>query len=251
MPPTPPQKDVRHRFISVQNGLKQNIGWASLAISATIIGLSSALLENASTTQWFWAIAGVILGSGVTYTYVTRSKSNNGIQQIVSDRRWPPEYRFFRQYLTQRMRERQNIALLICNIDFLSQFNLTYGRPAGDTCLNQVHDCLKQCTRKGDLVTRMSVDFILILPNTDEYIAIQIAERVRSQVEQLNIPHKSSTIAKVVTISGGLAFCKAQDTITSEDFLASASRLLSLSKNRGRNQITNRFQGLFADSSEA
>lgn len=230
------------------NILRNNLGWSSLSVSAVIIGLSSVLQDNPADLPWSWAIAGVILGAGSTYAFHRHFQRQGTLAlrgHLMRGRQ------FFEQYLTQRLLERQNIALLLCEIDRPESLN-EFESPTFSETSRHVRDVFQNCVRKGDLVTDLGTGcFAVSFPNTDEHIAIHIAERVRSQIEQLNIPDTRSGSTKGVTISGGLGFCHAENAMSSAELLEVATHLLSLSKRRGRNQITHRIQGLFDDMSDA
>jgi diguanylate cyclase (GGDEF)-like protein len=232
------------------NILRNNLGWLSLSVSAVIMGLSSVLQDNPVDFPWSWTIAGVILGAGSTYAFHRHLlKKRQGTLALQGH--LMRERQFFEQYLTQRLQERQNIALLLCEIDHPESLN-GFESPTFAETSRHVRDVFQNCVRKGDLVTDLGTGSLaVIFPNTDEFIAIHIAERVRSHIEQLNISDTLSGSTKGVTISGGLGFCHTENAMSSAELLEVATHLLSLSKRRGRNQITHRIQGLFDDMSDA
>ncbi len=60
--------------------------------------------------------------------------------------------------------------------------------------------------RPRDMAARYGgEEFAAILPETGLDGALQMAEKIRSQVEALSIPHESSKICDHVTISLGVA----------------------------------------------
>lgn len=136
-------------------------------------------------------------------------------------------------------RSSQPLSLIMGDIDFFKNYNDTYGHLEGDACLrkvaNKMCDSLK---RPGDLVGRWGgEEFACILPETDIAGALTVAERIRQGVIELAIPHISSPIASVVTISLGVSCMvphPGQDPI---ELVRRSDEALYKAKRAGRNQI--------------
>ncbi|WP_343582871.1 sensor domain-containing diguanylate cyclase [Herbaspirillum sp.] len=96
------------------------------------------------------------------------------------------------------------LSLVLIDVDFFKQYNDIYGHQAGDECLRRVGKMLKEMERRpGDLAVRYGgEEMLLLLPNTDETGAAQMAERIRAGIQALNIVH-SANPAGVVTVSAG------------------------------------------------
>jgi diguanylate cyclase (GGDEF)-like protein len=76
------------------------------------------------------------------------------------------------------------------------------------------------------------------LPNTDEYGAGLIAEKILKKVYECNIPHEKSGIADCVTVSVGGTICIVNHSHTESDFIKRADEALYKSKQDGRNRYT-------------
>lgn len=98
------------------------------------------------------------------------------------------------------------LALIIVDVDLFKLFNDTYGHPEGDICLRGVAQALAGAVnRPGDLVARFGgEEFAVLLPETDQAGALEIAERLRQAVDALAIGHVGSPFRRL-TISAGLA----------------------------------------------
>ncbi|TAN67659.1 MAG: diguanylate cyclase [Methylobacter sp.] len=132
------------------------------------------------------------------------------------------------------------ISLLMIDIDHFKQYNDYYGHGAGDVCLQMVAaELAKGVVRPGDLVARYGgEEFVVILPETNQESALQIAERLRERIEKKALPHVYPGVDSVVTISVGVA---TQDKIP-EYFLPkilndAADNALYMAKERGRNRV--------------
>ncbi len=136
-------------------------------------------------------------------------------------------------------RTRAPISLIVLNIDHFAQFNQFYGRAAGDDCLRRIAGTIKRALyRPDDLAAhRGAGEFAVLLSGTDRAGAAVVAERLRSKVQDLEIPHAASSAGPYVTISLGLATAIPSSDQSFEDVMASAERALSEAKLRGRNQF--------------
>ncbi len=138
------------------------------------------------------------------------------------------------------VRNRTRLALLLIDIDEFKAYNDTLGHPAGDACLRQVAQTLEaSVTRAGDLVARYGgEEFAVILPNTDEHGAREIAARIRQELKLHQIAHPSSRVAPVLTVSIGLAIAQPEQTAVVADLVIAADAALYEAKAAGRNRIS-------------
>jgi diguanylate cyclase (GGDEF)-like protein len=131
------------------------------------------------------------------------------------------------------------MAILMIDVDHFKKFNDHYGHPAGDACLRQVCQVLKQTLNgQGVIVARYGgEEFIAAIPNLDEAAALNLAEQVRASVERCQIPHDRSATSSVVTASLGLAWCQARPGMKVEHLFVLADSALYDAKHQGRNRV--------------
>ena len=79
-------------------------------------------------------------------------------------------------------------------------------------------------------------EFCLLLPNTDAARALEIGEVVRAAVQNLEIPHATSSHL-TVTVSVGVACTLPSDTHSPGDLIEAADAALYAAKHRGRNTV--------------
>jgi diguanylate cyclase (GGDEF)-like protein len=85
------------------------------------------------------------------------------------------------------------ISLLLLDLDYFKRFNDQYGHLAGDDCLRAVAAAVRGAVRTTDRVARYGGEEItVILPSTSSAGAVGAAEKVRSAVEALGIPHEGN-----------------------------------------------------------
>lgn len=128
------------------------------------------------------------------------------------------------------------LSLLIADIDRFKQVNDTYGHVAGDGVLKTVAARMKAVLRNCDFLARCGGDeFGVIAAETDLEAARQLAERLRSAIEETVFGVPSGT--QHVTISIGVAAAiSAQRKVDAQALIAAADSTLYDAKRAGRNR---------------
>jgi len=143
--------------------------------------------------------------------------------------------------LSRSSRDQTSMSLILLDIDYFKEFNDTYGHLVGDECLKQIANVLqKSIGRANDLVARFGgEEFAVILPSTDLKGGQIIAERLRREVQNLNLTSPKVSIARHITISLGLVSTSnnGEKNITSEALIAQADKALYEAKKQGKNRV--------------
>ncbi len=153
-----------------------------------------------------------------------------------------PNHRHFANTLTDEwnraIRSEQQLAVIMCDIDYFKFYNDTYGHQEGDDCLKAVAQAIAKCAqRMTDLVARYGgEEFVVLLPDTDEENAAKVAERVRVAVNSLEIPHESSQVDQHVSVSLGVAAMVPTQDGDAETLVSNADTALYAAKEAGRNR---------------
>jgi len=136
-------------------------------------------------------------------------------------------------------RSGKTMGLIIGDIDYFKQFNDIYGHPAGDACLKRVATEISGIVRRpADLIARYGgEEFVVLLPNTDHRGCVQLAEKMRKKVEELQIDHQGSAANSVVTMSFGVAVSSTEGRMAPAEFMAMADQSLYKAKEEGRNRV--------------
>lgn len=151
--------------------------------------------------------------------------------------------RFFDESMAAELRAASRsgtcLGLVMLDIDRFKQFNDLYGHPAGDRCLQAVADVLKAvCRRPRDLVARYGgEELAVILPDTDEAGAIQVAKDILQKLRDLHIPHADNLDRAIVTVSAGVKVCRPAADDTVELMIQRADEALYAAKNEGRDRV--------------
>lgn len=136
-------------------------------------------------------------------------------------------------------RQDSPLSLVMIDVDYFKDYNDNYGHQRGDECLLQIAGALNRVlNRARDLVARYGgEEFTVVLPDTNEDGALQIAESMRTEVEALQVEHAFSGVADHVTISLGVSTMTPGHTSMSGSLIHAADRALYQAKRSGRNCV--------------
>jgi two-component system chemotaxis response regulator CheY len=120
------------------------------------------------------------------------------------------------------------------DIDDFKGYNDGSGHAAGDAALRDVAGALLEAIREGDAIYRYGgEEFLVMLPEQSLDTATCAAERLRTAVEDLGIPHPKGG---VLTVSAGVAGL--DNSVTSpEELFELADQALYRAKAGGRNRV--------------
>lgn len=127
------------------------------------------------------------------------------------------------------------LSMIMFDVDKFKQVNDTYGHAVGDIVLKSIVDTAYSKARGVDILGRLGgEEFAIVLPNTNLSDATLVAERLRRDVEALEIPVKGEKLR--ITISLGvseLVGC----AIDLDSILRGADMALYKAKDGGRNRV--------------
>jgi diguanylate cyclase (GGDEF)-like protein/PAS domain S-box-containing protein len=139
---------------------------------------------------------------------------------------------------TRALRQRQPLSLLMVDVDNFKAYNDANGHLGGDECLKRIATAVASEMRANDLVARYGgEEFAVILPNQSLKGAASVAERIRTRVEQLQVPNRM-TPGQHVTVSIGAATAIASPDNSASELVAIADAALYRAKHMGRNRIS-------------
>lgn len=128
------------------------------------------------------------------------------------------------RFLAKAKRTGSHLSVAIVDLDKFKQYNDTLGHLAGDKLLQTVASCLKEMTRRSDVVARYGGDeFVLLLPDTDAPGALALLNRIK-----VHLATKLTHIADM-TLSAGVATYP-YDGDSSESLLRRADKALYQAK---------------------
>jgi two-component system, cell cycle response regulator len=193
--------------------------WAQLTVARRIVSFAASLRSAVTDNQLL-----------ATIDELTR----------VGNRRYF-EHQWGRE-VARAVRSARPISLLICDIDHFKAINDQHGHATGDAVLTEFGDRLTHGLRLGeDWVARIGgEEFAIVLPETGQFQARAIGERLRERISQA--PFLSGSLSLSVTASFG--FCSLQQPAheapgsLKDNLLLAADAALYESKRSGRNRVT-------------
>lgn len=119
-------------------------------------------------------------------------------------------HRFFHESLKKEVDKSKDknlpLSMILIDIDNFKYYNDLYGHQQGDEVLKNIGIILTENTRQQDIVARYGgEEFAIILPETEEKKAIDIAEKIRFVVEQFKFKGEENQPNGSVTISLGIS----------------------------------------------
>ncbi|BCX65577.1 MULTISPECIES: GGDEF domain-containing protein [Pseudomonas] len=127
------------------------------------------------------------------------------------------------------------LSFLMLDIDDFKAINDTYGHQEGDNVLQRIADCGRAALRRGDLFGRIGgEEFAAVFPGCTPGMALQVAERLQSQIQRLSFDHDGQTFG--ITVSQGLTSLTAEDE-NIESLFARADAAMYQAKRDGKNRI--------------
>lgn len=128
------------------------------------------------------------------------------------------------------------LSLLILDIDSFKEVNDTYGHPIGDKVIAALASMLRKQCREGDLIARLGgEEFVVMLPQTHQQGAEELAEALRNAIQKCRIPLTESPPLSFTVSIGGLAVDCHRETL--ETALSLADIALYEAKHAGKNCV--------------
>lgn len=128
-----------------------------------------------------------------------------------------------------------SLSISMIDIDHFKKINDTFGHMVGDEVLRRIAKTLQENLREGDHVGRYGgEEFLIVLPNTKVSRALEVIERLRVIVDQLEWEVEGLS----VTFSGGVNEIDSKRSFNRvEDLVDEVDRLLYRAKVSGRNRV--------------
>lgn len=151
-----------------------------------------------------------------------------------------PNRRYFMEQaereLSRALRYGASLSALMLDIDQFKEVNDTYGHKIGDLVLQKLSEVCQAALREVDVIGRLGgEEFAVLLPETDGYHALEIAERLRISIAQtVLLPERERPMN--FTVSVGVAQLIANE-VDLDVLLHQADQALYEAKRSGRNKV--------------
>lgn len=156
---------------------------------------------------------------------------------------------FNRRFLDRRLfeemarakRHKQDLSVMLLDIDYFKRVNDTWGHHNGDLVLKHTARLLTTSLRQCDLVARYGgEEFVVLLPFTKIDEARQLGERLRQAIEQSSVDIRledGSSQRVQITVSIGISTVIDHQMDEADKLLERADKALYKAKQSGRNRV--------------
>ncbi|MEQ1714591.1 MAG: GGDEF domain-containing protein [Hyphomicrobium sp.] len=152
-----------------------------------------------------------------------------------------PNRRSFQEFLDRAVAQSHHdylpLCLIMADIDHFKKINDQHGHVAGDEVLRQFAQTMTKSVRSTDFVARYGgEEFALILKNTPMGNAVEVAERVRQNIQSAKWTD-GTTRGEIGPVTVSLGVAEIRDDEKPGELIERADRRLYLAKRNGRNRI--------------
>ncbi len=99
------------------------------------------------------------------------------------------------------LRQKTNLGVLMCDVDFFKQVNDNHGHDVGDQVIKGLAEIIKKTVRTSDLAIRFGgEEFLVLLPDTDAEGCLILAERIRLTMKENTFQTPQGPLKKTLSI---------------------------------------------------
>ena len=139
--------------------------------------------------------------------------------------------------LARALRYGNEVAIFMVDVDLFKQVNDDYGHKAGDFVLQKIARIMQSVLREVDILGRVGgEEFAVLLPQTSQHKALDVAERLKARVQDSPISLDNGLVIHI-TISIGVAMLGAK-CLDLDALLQQADKGLYQAKQSGRNTVS-------------
>ena len=194
-------------------------------------------------------ISKIRLADNVEYTAVIRdiSEKNQLLEELIlSSRKDPLTELYNRRYFTELLnseisrskRFKRGFSLLMLDIDHFKSINDRFGHACGDVALIAFSKVVVKSLREVDTISRWGgEEFLVLLPELPKEAAIIVAEKIRKNIENIEIPYEDDLIKLTVSIGLGHFSSDAIEVNNMSNMINKVDKRLYKAKHTGRNRV--------------
>lgn len=144
-------------------------------------------------------------------------------------------YEFLDRQLTEALRRKQELSVMVIDVDAFKMFNDSYGHLIGDVTLKAVADIIRAVLQSRGMAARFGGDeFAIVLPEVGNAEAVEIGEQIRRRVLDVS---NVAIFEPLSALSVSVGVATAADFITPDKLFEKADMALNLAKAEGKNRV--------------
>lgn len=232
---------------TIQCGLKKGITVAGIS-SFIILVMDIIMTPNAQVNTYFendLILAGIFILTAWPLGFYVKIEGEHikSLEEMVNIDGLTEVYnhRYFHDKLRENImignRDGKPVSMIFIDIDYFKHYNDLYGHQKGDVVLKKLGHLIKESIRQDDIVARYGgEEFAVILPNTLEEEATNIAEDIRKKIESTYFEGEENQPKGKLTASMGISVYpdKAKDDV---ELIKSADDALYRAKFFSKNRV--------------
>jgi diguanylate cyclase (GGDEF)-like protein len=239
-------------FAGEELGPAASLTGAALAVYAVLLLLRVGVILRfdsagypvlANETLRFWLIGALVTNSAIAFGFMFLAAAKLRVELLWHAQadeltgllnRWALARIALRE-IARCGRTKGLIAVVMMDLDGLKRVNDSLGHGCGDAVLQAVGRVLQETVRAQDAVARMGGDeFCILLPDTGLVEAMNVAERMRAQVDALMLRYRDET----VTIGTSMGVASSESCgLSWQNLLEQSDAALYQAKRGGRNRV--------------
>ncbi|KAA0546076.1 diguanylate cyclase [Bacillus sp. BGMRC 2118] len=178
--------------------------------------------------------AAIAIQHSLLYTKVQDMALKDGLTDLYNQR----AFQTLLDQVYPKEKDGKELSLILLDIDFFKHFNDTNGHLLGNEILIEMATVIKKSIRKSDMAFRFGgEEFVVLLPDTVKVEAVEIAERIRKNVEDTKFPSEEHQPGGRLTVSVGVASSAGNTGKLPYDLFDIADKALYEAKDKGKNRV--------------
>lgn len=224
-------KDYIIKFSAIENFKKESIAYF-ISISESFV-YKRLVVDMYKQITLISILAIFIIGVGFIFAiHQKRLKDASEIDYLTKIYNRSKFYEIVQREGKRSKRYKDELSIMMMDIDHFKNINDTYGHEWGDKVLKEMAFIISKNIRETDVFARWGgEEFVVMLPNTNKTNAIYVAEKIRKLIDECN-----SEKLKEITLSIGVSTTYS-DNYDVDTQIKLADRAMYVAKQSGRNQV--------------
>ncbi len=152
---------------------------------------------------------------------------------------------FIENGIAYAQRCRNELSVIMIDMDNFKQINDTHGHLAGDAVLKETSSLIHTLVRKSDCLVRFGgEEFVLVLPDTGLHNAVRLAEKLRKKIEA----HRIALGNTGISVTASLGVASLENKKDGSTLLREADERMYIAKTTGKNRVVPNLLPCFAEA---